>query len=105
MGGSGFDDYVLTALGGARNSADGSPLSLRQKSDVGAYVCPPGSGPDAATSFEVYLSRAMQAAPPVLPVGTEYLGFSRKAALGTGDVRSDNAACRTGAQLEVGTCA
>lgn len=78
MGGSGFDDYVLTALGGARNSADGSPLSLRQKSDVAAYLCPTGSGPDAIISFEVYLSRTMRAAPPELSVGTEYLGFSGK---------------------------
>lgn len=61
MGGSGFDDYVLTALGGARNSADGSPLSLRQKGDVAAYLCPPGSGPDAIISFEVYLSDASRA--------------------------------------------
>ena len=76
MSGSGFDDYVLTTLSGARNSADGSPLSLHQKSDVAAYLRSPGSGPDAVTSFEVYLSKAMQAAPPELPAGTEYLGFS-----------------------------
>lgn len=104
MGGSGFDDYVLTALGGARNSADGSPLSLRQKSDVAAYLCPPGSGPDAIINFEVYLSRTMRAAPPELSVGTDILAFQVRIALGTGDVRSDNAACRTGAQLEDGRC-
>jgi len=78
MSSPGFDDYVFTTLSGASNSADGSPLSLQQKSDVAAYLRSPGSGPDAVTSFELYLSKAMQASPPELPVGTEYLGFSGK---------------------------
>lgn len=47
-----FGDYVFTTLSRARNSADGSPLSLQQKSDVAAYLRSSGSGPEAVTSIE-----------------------------------------------------
>lgn len=67
-----FGDYVFTTLSRARNSADGSPLSLQQKSDVAAYLRSSGSEPDAVTSIEVYLSKAVQSSPAELPVGTEY---------------------------------
>ncbi|WP_164270558.1 XVIPCD domain-containing protein [Stenotrophomonas sp. B1-1] len=71
-----FDDFALATLGGAKNTSDGSPLSMQQKQEVISYLRSPQSGPDGVTSFADYVATKMQAHPPELPAGTDYLGFS-----------------------------
>jgi hypothetical protein len=71
-----FEDYVRATMGGAKNAADGSPLTQAQVDKVANYLKSPGSGPDAATSYETYVARQMAAHPPELPRGMDYVGFS-----------------------------
>jgi hypothetical protein len=71
-----FEDYVRATMGGAKNAADGSPLTQAQVDKVASYLKSPGSGPDATTSYEAYVARQMAAHPPELPRGMDYVGFS-----------------------------
>ncbi|MEN5206089.1 XVIPCD domain-containing protein [Stenotrophomonas sp. TWI700] len=71
-----FDDFARTTLGGARNVADHSPLSVQQVESVIHYLKSAGSGPDSATSYADFLDRRMRALPPKLPAGVDYVGFS-----------------------------
>lgn len=73
-----FDDFARTTLGGASNAADGDALSRRQVQEVIDYLKSPGSGPDPSTSYADYLASKLQAHPPELPVGMDYVGFSGK---------------------------
>lgn len=71
-----FDDFVKTTLGGATQVGSGDPLTAQQVSDVITYLKSPGSGPSANVSFEQYVTGSMQAHPPRLPEGMDYLAFS-----------------------------
>lgn len=71
-----FDDFARATLGAARNSADGARLSPQQMDEVLAYLRSAGSGPDSATSFAEYVATKIETHPPVLPAGTDYVGFS-----------------------------
>jgi hypothetical protein len=71
-----FDDYVRATMGGATNASDGSRLTPAQVERVAAYLKSPGSGPDASTSYEAFVSRNMATHPPALPSGVSYVGFS-----------------------------
>jgi len=84
-----FDDFALATLGGAKNTSDGSPLSMQQKQEVISYLRSPQSGPDGVTSFADYVATKMQAHPPELSAGTDYLGFS--ATDRSGQLNFDNA--------------
>ena len=71
-----FDDYVRATMGGASNVSDGKPLSSDQIRQVADYLKAPGSGPDATSSYETFVSSRMSAHPPVLPPGYDYVGYS-----------------------------
>lgn len=78
-----FDDFVKTTLGGATQVGSGDPLTAQQVSDVVTYLKSPGSGPSANMSFEQYVTGSMQAHPPRLPDGADYLAFSGQDTAGT----------------------
>lgn len=71
-----FDDFARTTLGGARNSANGAPLTEAQIQRVIDYLSSPGSGPDGTSSYADYLSRQLRAHPAKLPDGVDYVAFS-----------------------------
>lgn len=73
-----FDDFVKTTLGGATQAGSGEALTAQQISDVITYLKSPGSGPTTSVSFEQYVTGNMQAHPPRLPDGMDYLAFSGK---------------------------
>ncbi|QJP18365.1 hypothetical protein HKK60_02085 [Stenotrophomonas maltophilia] len=73
-----FDDFVKTTLGGATQAGSGETLTAQQISDVITYLKSPGSGPTTSVSFEQYVTGNMQAHPPRLPDGMDYLAFSGK---------------------------
>jgi peptidoglycan hydrolase-like protein with peptidoglycan-binding domain len=85
-----FDDFARTTLGGARNVANGNPLTPTQIQQVIDYLKSSGSGPDSATSYAEYLSKEMRAHPPRLPEGMDYVGFSGVDSVGIRNI--DNAA-------------
>lgn len=71
-----FDDYVRATMGGASNVSDGTALSSDQIQQVADYLKAPGSGPDATSSYETFVSSRISAHPPVLPSGYDYVGYS-----------------------------
>lgn len=73
-----FDNFVKITLGGATQAGSGDALTAQQISDVITYLKSPGSGPSASVSFEQYVTGNMQAHPPRLPDGIDYLAFSGK---------------------------
>jgi hypothetical protein len=73
-----FDDYVRTTLSGARNVADGKPLTSKQTEQVIQYLKSPGSGPNSTSSYAEYLTQQMQTHPSKLPLEVNYIGFSGK---------------------------
>lgn len=78
-----FDDFARTTLSGARNTADGKPLSAAKVDQIIAYLKSPGSGPDATSSYSDYVAKKMEMHPPTLPAGKEYVGFSGVDGAGT----------------------
>ncbi|QBR42910.1 XVIPCD domain-containing protein [Stenotrophomonas indicatrix] len=84
-----FDSFALATLGGAKNTSDSSPLTMQQKQEVISYLRSPQSGPDGVSSYADYVATKMQAHPPELPAGTDYLGFS--ATDRSGQLNFDNA--------------
>ncbi|WP_313347909.1 XVIPCD domain-containing protein [Stenotrophomonas sp.] len=71
-----FDDFARTTLARATNISDGSPLSPQQIDSVVHYLKSAGSGPDSASSYAEFVSAKMQALPPRLPAGVDYVAFS-----------------------------
>jgi hypothetical protein len=71
-----FDDFARTTLARATNISDGSPLSPQQVDSVVHYLRSAGSGPDSASSYAEFVSAKMQALPPQLPAGVDYVAFS-----------------------------
>lgn len=86
-----FDDYVRTTLGGASQAGSGEALTAQQVADVIAYLKSPGSGPSPNVSFEQYVASKMQAHPPALPDGTDYVAFSGRDRTGTSNFNTAEA--------------
>ena len=72
-----FGDYVRTTMSAATNP-DGSKISSAQIDQITRYLQSPGSGPDATSSFESYVVKEMNAHPPVLAAGKDYVAFAGK---------------------------
>ncbi|HZF97179.1 MAG TPA: hypothetical protein VEY92_02850 [Pseudoxanthomonas sp.] len=82
-----FDDYARTTLAGARTTQGKTP-SPQQLQQVIDYLKSPGSGPDGSTSYADYVARKMQAHPPKLGPGMDYVGFSGVDASGTSNFKN-----------------
>lgn len=77
-----FDRYIATTMGGAKNAADGSPLTQEQVERVANYLRSEGSGLTENSSFMDFVRDKLKSNPPKLPDGTGYVGFSGKDSLG-----------------------
>lgn len=71
-----LDEFVRATLGGARNAANGSPLTAEQIERVIKYLKSPGSGAIPGQSFEEWMDRRMAEHPPRLGAGMQYVAYS-----------------------------
>lgn len=71
-----FDDFALATLGGAKNAADGSPLTANQIQQVVDYLNSQGSGPDERSSYADYLAGRLRNHQARLADDMGYIAYS-----------------------------
>jgi hypothetical protein len=71
-----FEDFVRTTFGEAVDRDHRGRISEQQLEAVIDYLKSPGSGPDAATSYQEFVERKLRELPVELEPGKEYVAFS-----------------------------